>query len=300
MKCPVTAIVTAHKRTAQTLETLRKLKECEPEPEEILIHVDAGGDECRGAVARAFPGIRILSSETPVGPGGARNKLIAAATNEIVASFDDDSHPLDRDYFGRLLGLFEAFPEAALITAEVFTRGQPIPKRSADLRWVADFAGGACAYRRSRFLETLGYLPLPVAYGMEEADLALRVHAAGQRVLRASELRVFHDTDYRGHRSAKLVSGTIANAALLVYLRYPVAYWPRGLLQFLSVIWYALRHGRWRGTVTGFLMIPAHVFRNRQYRETLSAATLRSVWKQRRNPSAVVRDARGRKALRPT
>ena len=37
---------------------------------------------------------------------------------------------------------------------------------------MADFSGGGCAYRKTRYLEIGGYVPIPTAYGMEEVDLA--------------------------------------------------------------------------------------------------------------------------------
>ena len=58
---------------------------------------------------------------------------------------------------------------------------------------------GACVYRRSAFLEAGGYVPLPVAYGMEEVDLALRLHSRGGKILTTPWLRVFHNTDLKRH-----------------------------------------------------------------------------------------------------
>jgi GT2 family glycosyltransferase len=283
----LTAIVTAHRRVQQTLATLERLNSCVPPPDEILVHVDAGGDDCGAAVARAFPEIRILLSETPAGPGGARNKLIAAARNEIVASFDDDSYPIDLDYLARLQRLFAAYPEAAVITAEVFTRNEPLRPPENGIIQVANFVGGACAYRKFFFLQTQGYVPLTVAYGMEEVDVALQLHALGHPVLKASCLRVFHDTDYSGHRSPKLVSGSIANSALFVYLRYPLSAWPRGTLQIANAVFYAVRHGRWHGVIGGLLRIPGHLLAHPQHRRVVSTKALRSYLALRRNPAPV-------------
>jgi GT2 family glycosyltransferase len=284
---PVTAIVTGFQRVEQTLVTLEKIRACCLCPDEIIVHVDYGGDECRAAVALAFPEIRILSSDTPVGPGGARNRLIAAARNEIVASFDDDSYPIDLDYFARLQQLFAAYSEVAVITAEVFTRHEPLRPPNNGIVQVASFMGGACAYRKSAFLQTQGYVPLPVAYGMEEVDVSLQLHALGHRALRASCLRVFHDSDYSGHNSPKLVSGTIANAALLVYLRYPLRAWPRGMLQIGNAVFYAIRQGRWHGLIGGLLRVPGHLYRHRQHRRAVSPKALRSYLALRLNPRPI-------------
>ena len=121
MLCPVTAISRLI-GDEQTLVTLEKYMTCCPRPDEIIVHVDFGGDDCRAAVVHAFPEIRLLSSNTPVGPGGARNKLIAAARNEIVASFDDDSCPIDVDYFARLRQLFTTYQRGGYHGGNFYTR----------------------------------------------------------------------------------------------------------------------------------------------------------------------------------
>ena len=93
-----------------------------------------------------------MVSQESVGPGGGRNKLVAAARNEIVASFDDDSYPIDADYFARVQGLFEQFPDASILSAAIYERGQPIGPDAREAAWVSDFSGCACAYRRADFL----------------------------------------------------------------------------------------------------------------------------------------------------
>jgi GT2 family glycosyltransferase len=170
----VTAIVTAYNRIDQTLLTLQKLYRCEPGPGEIIVHVDANQMECEAAIRNAFPEVKIIRSENCVGPGGGRNKLIAAASNDIIASFDDDSYPIDTDYFARILSLFEKFPTASILNATVYHQGEEIKAARQEADWVSDFAGGACAYQRKVLQITGGYVPLPIAYGMEEVDLAYR------------------------------------------------------------------------------------------------------------------------------
>jgi GT2 family glycosyltransferase len=283
----VSAIMPTFGRSDRISKTLSEILQCTPPPGEVIVHVDGGDSQTIELLRTKFPGIQILKSSQHLGPGGGRNLMLAAAKHEIVASFDDDSYPIDRDYFARLVELFEHHPQAAVITAEVFTMGQEVGASSNQLRWVADFIGCGCAYRRSRFLETHGYVPLVVAYGMEEADIAIQLHALGHRVIKASCLRVFHDTDYSGHVSSKLVSGTIANAALLVYLRYPLNAWPRGTLQIANAVFYAIRHGRWRGVISGLLRIPSHLLTHRHHRRVVSTKALRSYLALRLNPRPI-------------
>lgn len=281
---PIAAIVTAYRRVEAARQTIARIRACDPAPAEILVHVDGGEVATSRLLADAFPDIRILLSEANIGPGGARNALMAAAEHPVVASFDDDSYPIDADYFGRLVKLFAEFPAACVIDALVFHRQQAIEPDTNDSQWVADFSGGACAYRRSAFLETGGYVPLPVAYGMEEVDLGLRLHANGGRVLRSRQLRVFHDTDLGRHAAAAVTAASLTNIMLLAYLRYPRRFWGIAAVQCVKRIGWLLRNGRWTGIGAGLAGVPGTITMYRQRRQPVSGRALRSYWALRRNP----------------
>jgi GT2 family glycosyltransferase len=228
--------------------------------------------------------VHVMVTETNIGPGGGRNKMIEFATNDIVASFDDDSRPIDADFFYRLHVLFEEHADASIINAQVFHKGEIMPSDERANLWSADFSGGACAYRRHHFLKTAGYVPLPVAYGMEEVDLGLRLHAVDGRVLFSKWLRVFHDTDLVRHADPKVTAMSLANIALLVFLRYPLRLWPYGLGQLLNRLQWLLRNGRSAGVLRGLLLIPCHLWQNRIYRKVLPVAAVRSYLQLRRQP----------------
>ena len=128
-------------------------------------------------------------------------------------------------------------------------------------------------------------MPLPVAYGMEETDLALRLHARGGKILSSSWLRVFHDTDLKRHGEPQVTAGSIANLALLAYLRYPVSLWSIGAWQCANRVLWLLRHGRYRGIGRGITMIPAHLRTHRKFRRTVSNSAVRSYLALRRAPA---------------
>jgi GT2 family glycosyltransferase len=280
---PITAIVTAHRRIEEVLNTLRILHQCEPRPAEVIVHVDAGERVCADAIARSYPGLQVIVNDDRVGPGGGRNRLVAAAKHELIASFDDDSYPLDRDYFARVVETFGEFPEAAVIDAHVFHLRQRIEPDSASAKWVADFSGGGCAYRRTAFLHTGGYVPLPTAYGMEEVDFGLRLHAAGGRVLRSGRLRVFHHTDLSHHADPAVTSASIVNIALLAYLRYPWTLWAVGAAQCMNRVQWLVRHGRRRGVLRGLAAIPATLAHYKARRQPLPSRSVRSFLALRRH-----------------
>ena len=284
---PITAMVTAYRRVDAVLKTLHTLRACDPAPSEILVHVDGSADETAAAIRRAFPDLAVTVSRENIGPGGARNAMVAAAHHEIVASFDDDSYPIDRDYFARLATLFERHPDAWVVGAHVFHRHEAITLDSESAAWVADFVGCGCAYRRSRYLETGGYVPLPTAYGMEEVDFGLRAHALGGRVLRAARLRVFHDTDLSHHADPAVTSASIVNLALLAFLRYPPSLWAVGAAQCANRIQWLVRHGRRHGVLSGLAAIPATLARHRERRQPLPARSVRSFLALRRRAQPV-------------
>lgn len=269
------------------LATLRVIQSCVPPPDEILVHVDANQVACENAIRAAIPEVRILRSAEQVGPGGGRNKLVSAARFDLIASFDDDSYPIDSDYFARAQRVFEKFPEASLICAALYHAGEAIALDERTAQWTADFSGGACVFRRQAFLDAGGYVPLPVAYGMEEVDLAIRIHARGGRILTTRWLRVFHNTDLKRHGDPRVTAGSIANLALLAYLRYPISLWGIGVGQCANRLLWLLRHGRRRGIVKGVTMIPAHLHANRRHRSPVSGKAVRSYLALRRAPIGV-------------
>jgi GT2 family glycosyltransferase len=284
MTAPITAIVTGYRRSDALLKTLRILHDCEPAPAEIIVHIDGGQHDIAAVIARQYPGLTILVGDERVGPGGGRNKMIEAATQQFVASFDDDSYPIDRDYFDRVRQLFGQFPDAWVVASRVFHLNEAILPDTTESAWVADFAGGGCAYRRERYLQTGGYVPLPTAYGMEEVDFGLRLHALGGRVLRSGRLRVFHDTDLAHHSDPAITSASIVNLALLTYLRYPLSMWAVGVAQCANRIQWLLRHGRRRGVWTGLVSIPSAIAEHRGERDPLPGRAVRSYLTLRRAP----------------
>lgn len=284
MRAEVTAVVTGYRRVDALLKTVQILKECVPPPAEILVHIDGGAQAAATAVRERFPDVQVLVSAANVGPGGGRNRLVASASNEIIASFDDDSYPIDRDHFERVRQIFADHPDAWVVDARLFHRHQPIEPTNASEIWVADFSGCSCAYRRSRYLATGGYVPLPIAYGMEEVDFGLRLHALGGRVLRSGRIRVFHDTDLSHHEDPAITSASIVNLALLAYLRYPLSMWTIGLAQCANRVQWLLRNGRSRGVLSGILRIPSAITTHLAERRPLPSRSVRSFLTLRRRP----------------
>ena len=190
-------------------------------PAEIIVHIDAGDNETAPVLLTQFPQVKLLFANTRQGPGGGRNRLISNSSHEIIISLDDDSFPIDRDFFSCVHQVIVDHPKAGIIAMTVINDGDTIVQRDALCMQAADFQGCACAYRRSMFIKTTGYIPLHPAYGMEETDVALQFLDAGFGIVRDFNLRIRHAHDNSRGRERAVIAGHIANTALLVFLRYP-------------------------------------------------------------------------------
>jgi GT2 family glycosyltransferase len=265
----VTAILTGWRRPEELLRSIDVLFKCAPPPGEVIVHLDAGSSFSAFDVTTVFPTVRVISSDVAVGPGGGRNKLIQAASNELVASFDDDSFPDDTEFFSELIDVALRHPKVAIFAANILENEEQSVDGQIAEEQTFDFVGCGCVYRRSMFLKTSGYVPIPTAYGMEEVDLALRLHSEGVPLLWAPSLRVRHRVDMTKYEQPEITAASIANIGLLAFLRYPVVLWPMGLIQCLRRAVWLMAQGRRKGIIQGFLSIPDHLRRHRQNRQPL-------------------------------
>jgi GT2 family glycosyltransferase len=274
----IAAVIPTWNRPEQLRGALLAIKACNPPPDEIIVHVDYG-DTTTFTVLQDFPGIRVISSSVSVGPGGGRNALLAAASCPLVASFDDDSWPLDPNFFGQAVFWAKSL-DSDLIACGIHELGDSSPDSFCKPFLSASFEGCGCIIRRSSFLSVKGYLPLRFAYGMEESDLALQLLDKGFRIHRVSSLRVFHNCDRKSHHSSPSVnSAQISNALLLGFLRYPLVLWPLSLVQCLNRVLYALRVRRFRGILNGVISAPWFCW---IYRKNRAPVSLRTVLYSRR------------------
>ncbi len=278
--CPVTAIVPACRRQDKLLETLRRIQSCHPAPAEILVHVDGGDSVIVEAIRMFDPGIRVLVSDQLLGPGGSRNRLIAAAEHELVANFDDDSFPANLGYFTRVMDLAKHFPEAAIFSAASHAKEWQNP----NFQRIAVPSGCGCVFRRSWFQLTKGFVPLPTAYNMEEVDIGLQLHALGGMIVHDPLLRVVHDNVLMREVDAGTNALVLANTALFSYLRYPVWLWPVGAWSVLNRLVLLLCWGWTAGILEGLRMVPDHLHKHKRYRREINSPSIFSWLLLRRLP----------------
>jgi GT2 family glycosyltransferase len=267
MTASISVVIPTFQRCAALAETLDVLRQCRPAAGEILVMVDFGDRETRPSLAPRYPEVQWIEAEARSGPGGARNALVAMARYPYLVSLDDDSYPIDMDFFAVVADLFEQHSDAGIIAAGAIVHdGEPLPLRANSNSSAAEFVGCGAAIRRSAFLETRGYLPLELGYGAEEVDVSLQLLDKGWTILKSDALRVRHRTS-RAHQAApEITSAHISNIALVGYLRYQFALWSFAVLQIGRRVLWSLQNGRSAGVLRGLAQIPRHLWRHRARR----------------------------------
>lgn len=261
--CPVSVIVPACKKPEALAKTLMRIQECQPAPDEILVHADGSDPQILSLLEREFPSVKVLQSSSLLGPGGSRNKLVKAARNELVANFDDDSFPATKNYFARVIEDARLFPEAAIISAASHEAEWQVP----GFLQIAVASGCGCVFRKSWFERTTGFVPLRIAYNMEEVDVGLKLHAIGGAIVHDPDLRVIHDHPWRERVDPEINGAVLANTALLAYLRYPWWLMPLGFLQVFLLLVRLASRGAFAGLWNGLQAIPSYLLEHRHFRE---------------------------------
>jgi hypothetical protein len=272
---PLTVCIPCFKGAERLVLTLEKLAACQPAPAEILIHCDGGWQPDPGPWLSAVGSIplRILYSQVQVGPGGGRDACIQAAAHELVASFDDDSWPLDKDYFGVAVAIMRAYPQSAMLSPVVYLEEKPVRVREPLLTTSRYYQGSASVHRRSHHRQLPGLVPIPAAYGAEEADLSLQAHAAGFGILECHWMRAWHDRPLADHQHQTLP--WIQNEVLLGYLRYPLVAQPWAWWRALRQLAAMRGQLKKRQGLQSLLAVRTHCHRFRAYRHRYS---LRQIW----------------------
>jgi GT2 family glycosyltransferase len=149
-------------------------------------------------------GVTTLRLEENLGVAGGRNSGVRACVGDVVLFLDDDGwYPNGAGLGEHIAARFGAEPELAVLSFRVADpEGGPggrwyVPRlRAGDPERssvVTTFAGGACAIRRSAFLEA-GGLPDAFFFGHEETDISWRLMDLGYRIEYDAAAVMYHPT----------------------------------------------------------------------------------------------------------
>ncbi len=253
-----------------SLRTISVIKACDPTPDEIIVHVDGGARDVAQAITEAHPDVKVLVSESFVGPGGGRNILVKAARNNWVVNFDDDSEPVKSDYFTRVQSVMLRFPDCAVISAA----SQEWERQTLGFMRFGIFSGCGCVFNKRWFLRTRGFVPLRIAYCMEEVDLSLQLYEIGGLIVHDPRLHVRHRKELPNSVPIEVHAHVLSNVALMPLLRYPLALLPLTLLHVMTRVMQMIRLGHWHALVWGLALIPCQSLRYLGYRHAVSINSL--------------------------
>jgi GT2 family glycosyltransferase len=186
--------------------------------------------------------VRVVASDENLGVPGGRDLGLRSTTADIVFFLDDDAEVVSADLQDRALAQFAADPMTGALSFRIVdesgrTTRRHVPRigaRSADTSGpVVNFLGGACALRRSAYIEAGGYWST-LRYGHEELELSWRLIDRGWSVRYLADAEVFHPATVIGrHEFGWQLTGR--NRVLIARRNLP---WPVAILHLVS--WSAL------------------------------------------------------------
>jgi len=252
-----TVMICTRDRRSDLKATCAKLLELQPMPDEVIICVDGCRDGSNEMLRLSFPAFRVIENPFLRGSVFSRDRILRAASSDIVVSLDDDSYLVQRDSLQRLAAVFLAHPEAAVVVFPELRDGNVFA--SADKtdrsrgRYVSAYANCAAAMRRDFYLWQPGF-PLFFEHMYEEGDYALQCYAAGKSVWFEPSLVVRHHESPVNRRPLQRHHLNARNELCSVWLRCPWPWLPlvtlyRILRQFVyagseGVCW-AMREPAW-------------------------------------------------------
>ncbi|HYF37470.1 MAG TPA: glycosyltransferase [Prosthecobacter sp.] len=219
-------MITTRNRCADLQRTLGVLAKMNPAADEVLITADGCVDDTVEMVRKLFPLCRLWVNDVSVGSIPSRDRMLREAVGDLVVSLDDDSYPLEGDFFARLAELFARHPEAGVVTFPelrddgVYESAAKTPASAG--HFVAAFANCAAAMRRETYLQTGGY-PLFFSHAYEEPDFALQCYQHGSAVWFEPDLTIRHHLSARNRSGLRTHQLNARNELWSVWLRCP---WP--------------------------------------------------------------------------
>lgn len=246
----ISVLIGTRNRTEALLRCLGSVAAQRQPPHEVIV-LDDASDQFRTADVLAANGVsaRVIRSETQLGVGPGRNRLLREATGDAFLFLDDDAYLEDRGFVDRLAAELSARPRAGILAARIVDhKGSetrlllPFPRQArakdptiADrAQRVSYFLGGGHAIRREAFERTGGY-DESFVWGEEELDLSYRAINAGLEIHYVPELVVHHRAEppvlrSSGQRNTELFHH-VRNRIILARKYLPIPY----LAPYLSV-----------------------------------------------------------------
>jgi GT2 family glycosyltransferase len=219
---------------------------------EILVFLDGCKDGSEKLI-KLFPWVKWEVSRETLGASRARSILYRKAKGEILFGFDDDAHPLQKDFIKISNDIFTHNIKVGIIAFKeirgIFASDDAIPndlKQRKDDYLVKDFLGCGFAFKKEVYNRTQGFPVWIDIYG-EEVCVALETLELGYDILFTHQIAVNHRTQ----KQKKNIGGAnyfrfgkqLKNTAsfYLVYYPFPLLLKKILRLYFMNFQKYALK-----------------------------------------------------------
>jgi glycosyltransferase involved in cell wall biosynthesis len=235
-------MITTRNRCADLRRTGERLLKLNPQPLEILVCADGCTDDTVAMVRHEFPSFTLFENSPSQGSVSARDKLLRFAKGDVVVSLDDDSYPVNDDFFSQLIPIMEAHPEAAVITFpelrndNVFASANKRP--SSPGHYASAYPNCAAAMWREFYLEQPGF-PKFFIHMYEETDYGLQCYSGRAAVWFEPSLVIRHHLSSAQRQPVQRHHQNARNELWSVWLRCP---WPQLPAVSLFRIWRQFRY----------------------------------------------------------
>ncbi len=218
-------IITTRNRSDDLSRTLTRLQHLEPSANEIIVCADGCSDGTIDMVRSNFPDVKLHVNAIGIGSVASRDAMLQTAAGDWVLVLDDDSYPMDDDFFLRVLPIIAQHSEAAVITF-IELRDEDVQPRenpSENLGfYVSSYPNCAALMRRDLYFKSAGFAAHFI-HMYEEPDYALQCYGAGYAVWFEPSLAVRHHLSAVSRQPVKRHHQNARNELWSVWMRCP---WP--------------------------------------------------------------------------
>ena len=225
-----TIIITTHNRREDLHQSLLQLQKLDPPAGEILITADGCSDGTDEMLKKDFSEIKLLVNQPGKGSVASRDRMLREARHRFILSLDDDSYPVELDFFLRAQRMLQKYPQAGVIhfpqRSEEYTESLECNSFGPS-QWTGSYPNSGALYDRDLYLSLPGF-PRFFFHAYEEPDYGIQAIAAGRDVLFFTDSTIRHHWTGIGRNEGRTHRRHARNEALSILLRAP--FWTIPLL----------------------------------------------------------------------
>ncbi len=227
----VSVVIATRNRPDELRETIRNVRRQTYAPMELIVIDDASTDHVESVVREEWPSAVFWRNPVNKRQAASRTDGMLAARGAYVLTLDDDASLTDPSDLARAVARMEQEPSIGVLTFFIFNGAKYPGDCTRDLteRYAASFMAGGAIFRSEVPRRLGGYLGL-LLYEGEEEEFALRILAAGWRILLYPSVVLHHRVSPIGRNSAETWAYGFRNKLWIIVLHYP---WHRALVEGL-------------------------------------------------------------------